>query len=927
MLWMAAAFAAGLGGLSRLDVVPSRWLLLFVALYAFAIVAFLLSRRRSRQARFGQGGTGLPASSANRLAGRLSAGPDRIGASWLRAAWIAGLLATSCFAAWQLQISRRALPPNHLQRLIESSAIDWQEPVRLSGWLTSEPRRRPGGTVYEIEAEAIEWGGQPAAAGPASGGVRLSYYERPEEPATQAVLLPDVHLPDVHPGDRIEVLAKFHPPRLFRNPGGFDYRAHLARQGVFLLGNLRDPALLERKGQGAAGVRSQLSRLRARLLEKLDRFYPEKSDADVVAVLKAMLLGDRDFVEEEIAEDFRRTGTFHALVLSGLQVGALAAFLWLALRRLRVSPVWTTAVILLALILYALLVEDRPPIARAVWFTGVYLVGRLLYRNLDFLNSVSVAALGLLWLRPEWLFDAGFQLSFLAVYSIGAIGLPWVEATTTPRRQALFDLEDVRRDDRLEPRQAQWRIELRMLVGWLEGKIARLLGRPAAGLRSRAIARAAVTWPVRFGLRLADLILISAAIQIGFLVAGAVYFHRVSWSGLGANVVVVPLVGIIVPLGFLTLAAGAGWSLLGLWLGKALGLVTHGMLAAVSWFSAASILSHRVPMPPRWLTIAYLATFVLFALSLRAPRWPRRWRPAAAAPLLLAIYLVAACPFPPALYPGKLEMTVLDVGQGDSILVAFPDGRTMLIDGGGQIGAFLEAGRRRGMDIGEEVVSPYLWWRRIKKLDWVVLTHAHHDHLDGLRAIAENFRIGTVWVSHHPDSQAYRRLLDVFARNKIPVVELRAGEHFAVGSVEGKILSPSAEHSPPRPPANNDSLVVLLRFGPASGGVRLLLPGDIERKVEHGLVDDGAPLASDILKVPHHGSRSSSSAEFLSAVSARYRVMSVGAGNPFGHPHAETIERLKRNGGALFRTDRDGAVTFLTDGRTIQATTYAAASK
>ncbi len=896
MLWMAAAFATGLGLLSRFDVAPSRWLLLFLALYAFALLAYGLSHFRSENTR------------------------------WLAAAWIAGLLATSCFAAWQFQISRRALPPNHLQTLIERSEIDWREPVRLAGRLTSEPRRRPGGTVYEIEAEAIESGGQPAAAGPTSGGVRLSYYERPDEPGAQAVALPQVHA-----GDRVEALAKFHPPRVFRNPGGFDYRAHLARQGVFLLGNLRDPALLLKTGRGHAGIRGELSRLRVHLLEKLERFYPRESDANVVAVLKAMLLGDRDFVEEDIAEDFRRTGTFHALVVAGLHVGALAAFLWFVLRRLRVSPVWTTAVILIALILYALLVEDRPPIARAVWVAGVYLIGRLLYRNLDFLNSVSVAALGLLWLRPEWLFDAGFQLSFLAVYGIGAIGLPWVEAVTTPRRQALFELDDVRRDDRLEPRQAQFRIELRMLVGWLEQKIARL---PVAGMRAKTIAAAAVIWPVRLGLRVADLVLISVAIQIGFLVANAVYFHRVSWSGFGANVVVVPLVGIIVPLGFLTLATGAAWPALGLWLGKALGIVTHAMLAAVNWFSGATLLSYRVAMPPRWLTIAYLAAFVLFAWSLRARHGRRSegsgrgwWRPAAAAPLLVAIYLVAACPFSPALHRGKLEMTVLDVGQGDSIFVAFPDGRTMLIDGGGQIGAFMEAGRRRGMDIGEEVVSPYLWWRRVKKLDWVVLTHAHHDHLDGLRAIAENFRIGTIWVSHDPDSQAYRSFLEVLARKKIPVAHRQAGEHFAAGNLKGEILSPPEEHSLPRPPSNNDSLVILLRFDPSAGGVRLLLPGDIERKIEHGLVDAGASLASDILKVPHHGSRSSSSAEFLSAVGARYQVMSVGDGNPFGHPHRETLERLERHSGRLFRTDRDGAVTFVIDGRSIQATTYATTSQ
>jgi competence protein ComEC len=231
------------------------------------------------------------------------------------------------------------------------------------------------------------------------------------------------------------------------------------------------------------------------------------------------------------------------------------------------------------------------------------------------------------------------------------------------------------------------------------------------------------------------------------------------------------------------------------------------------------------------------------------------------------------------------------------------------------------------MDIGEEVVSPYLWWRRIKNLDWVVLTHAHHDHLDGLRAIAENFGVGAVWVSCHPESQAYRNFLEVLAKKRIPLQERRAGERFSVGVVEGEIFAPEKNPSSPRPPADNDSLVVLLRFGSGSEVIRVLLPGDIEGKVEHRLVEKGAALASEILKVPHHGSRGSSSEEFLSAVKARYQVMSVGEGNPFGHPHAEALERLAQTGGRLFRTDRDGAVTFLTDGRTIEVVTYSAATR
>jgi competence protein ComEC len=280
--------------------------------------------------------------------------------------------------------------------------------------------------------------------------------------------------------------------------------------------------------------------------------------------------------------------------------------------------------------------------------------------------------------------------------------------------------------------------------------------------------------------------------------------------------------------------------------------------------------------------------------------------------------LVATHPFSASLERGKLEITTLDVGQGDAIFAAFPDGRTLLLDGGGLFGTARAGGFRSGLDIGEQVVSPYLWSRGVRRLDVVALSHAHQDHLDGLHAVLENFRVGELWVGRDVASPAYRTLLETAARRGVPVVHLTRGHRFTWGEVRGALLWPERQEGPAAAAQNNDSLVLRLDFG----GTSALLAGDIERDVERQLAAQGAMLDVDYLKVPHHGSRTSATREFMEAVTPQAAAISLSATNPFGHPHAEVLERLAAAGAGVLRTDRDGAITFRSDGKTWKATGY-----
>jgi competence protein ComEC len=267
---------------------------------------------------------------------------------------------------------------------------------------------------------------------------------------------------------------------------------------------------------------------------------------------------------------------------------------------------------------------------------------------------------------------------------------------------------------------------------------------------------------------------------------------------------------------------------------------------------------------------------------------------------------------------GQAELTVLDVGQGDSLFLLAPDGHTLLTDGGGGTGPLRVAGMQTRFDIGEEVVSRYLWSRGITKLDAIALTHAHEDHLEGLFAVLENFRVGELWVGHDVASAAYAQLLETARRRGTRIRHLEQGDSILWGGMRGSVLWPDTT-AEVRQATNDDSLVLRFDYGQQS----LLLSGDIEKPVERALVEKSAPLAATFLKAPHHGSATSTTEPFLERVHPSYAAISVGENNPFNHPSAAVVERLRSAGVIVYRTDHDGAITFISDGISARVYTFA----
>ncbi len=807
------------------------------------------------------------------------------------------LLAWSLLGFLGTCVAEQPRPGNHVSSLVEQGRLSLQSPLRWHGRLRDEPAKLPWGIGMEIDLTAVEFEAAPI---PAEGGLRLSFTPRPEEPSESA-------LPELHAGDAVSVVTEARFPQVFRDEGAFDRRAYLAQQNIDLVGTLRSTQLIERVAVSPGSMAARLARVRHLFREEIDKL--SEGSPHVTGVLRAMLLGDRSFVDRAESTDFQKTGAFHVLVVAGLHVGAIAAVLFWAGRKLRLRRSLTIPFTLLLLFSYVAVVEERPPILRAAIMTTIVLLGGFFFRRLELLNSAAIAALILLIAKPIALRDSSFQLTFVAIGCIAGLAVPWLEKTAQPYVGALRGWQDVTRDAAHEPRAAQFRIDLRSLARWMAAHMPEPLGKAVGNSLAGGLLLMFRAW---------ELLVVTITLQMGMMPLMARDFHRISLSAPFVNLLAVPMIGILVPLGFLTVAIGVLLHSVGRLLALPLTWLTALLIHVVKWFAVLPRWSYRIPGPPLWLVVLFFLIAFALAVGLRlGPLRPMSVVRGFALAWVACAWMIAVFPFKPHWDSGKLEVSVLDVGQGDSLFVVSPGGRTLLVDGGGAFGGF--AGREAGfgIDPGEEAVSPYLWSRGFQRLDVVALTHAHQDHLGGLTAVLENFRIGRLWIGREVSSQALSRLEELAVHQRIPIEHELRGKSFDWDGANGEFLWPEAEPSDTAPAAkNDDSLVLRLSYRTRS----ILLAGDAERQAENQIVAESSAdlLRSDVLKIGHHGSKNSTTAEFLGAVQPRIGIISVGDANPYGHPSPELLERLAAVGVRILRTDRDGAVHVLTNGYAVE---------
>jgi competence protein ComEC len=479
-------------------------------------------------------------------------------------------------------------------------------------------------------------------------------------------------------------------------------------------------------------------------------------------------------------------------------------------------------------------------------------------------------------------------MTFLCVALVAGIGVPVLERTIEPYSRGLRNLDALAYDRAQAPKIAQFRLDIRLLLD----RMALIL--PGRAPRWVTVAAFRVT----FGF--VELVAMSAILQLGLALPMAFYFHRATSMAMPANLLVIPFLEVLMPAAVLAICMSYAWFAVAKIPAIVGGLALQGIAGTVKWLGGERLADVRVPTPSNAAMIFAGVAIFACAVLLR-----KRRGLAVSGLLLLAGSAFGVWLIPPReqIHKNVLEMTAIDVGQGDSILLVTPQGRKLLVDAGG-----LPFWTHSQLDIGEDVVSPYLWSRGISQLDAVALTHAHADHMGGMFAMIRNFHPRELWLPQGISAAEVEKLLAEAHEYHVALKFYAAGDEFLYGGTTVRVLAPAPETSRSNSRRNDESLVMKIVYGNTSA----LLEADAEKAAER-YIEREEPQA-DVLKVAHHGSASSTAASLLTAVAPHFAVISVGAHNGYHHPRAEVLERLQTDHVITYRTDMEGATSFFLDG-------------
>jgi competence protein ComEC len=816
---------------------------------------------------------------------------------------------------------------NRISKMYDEGLFTYGDPVELTGVLIGQPEPAPDSFYLTLQVERISFKGTERDA---SGTVLLLTYMR-EDPVRK-----EYEKLELRHGARVRVVTTLDRDENFRNPGALPLTEYLERKGYDAAGVVKSPLLIERLDD--ARVFLPLAWL-YEWRQRLEQEFAATFSPETAGVLDAALLGNRYNISRGAAERFRAGGTFHVLVISGLQIAFIGGLVIVITRRLTRRKLLQFVIAVGFMWAYTIAVGADPSVTRSALMFTLLVFAPVVWRRTDSLNIIGGAALALLVWQPENLFDPSFQLTFLSVLSIVSLAVPVMQ-----RMQRVGSWRPAR-ETPYPPAGARWLRGLAESLFWSErewrAEIApsnisyRLFKTPIAARLER--------WHLQRLFRFAfAAVVVSASVQIGLLPLMVIYFHRLSIASLALNI----FVGILMAaLAFVALAALVV-SHLSAWVAGPLIIFAE----KINWmmihlvdpftrFSAASIrLPHYAGRAAGIYVLYYLLLgFLLFALLRWNPLRPvfittgakpfsRRTLRIAGVAFAGVLSVIILHPFSAGRSDGKLHIDFLDVGQGDAALLTMPDGTTMLVDGGGRP-SFNQANDDAGepvferdtRSIGESVVSEYLWSRGLDRVDYILATHADADHIDGLNDVARNFKVrGAILARTPTDDTEYARFAATMSEAGVAIGKIGADDVLRFGQVSAQVLWPPATRDESAPSRNNDSIVLLVRYGEKS----LLLTGDLEKLGEAAVLREGVNLKSDVVKVAHHGSRTSSIEAFVAATRPTLAIISVGRTSMFGHPHSEVVERWRSNGAEVMTTGRRGTISVVTDGRVLNVSTF-----
>jgi len=661
-------------------------------------------------------------------------------------------------------------------------------------------------------------------------------------------------------GERVTVEGELTEPKGATNPGGFDYKRYLAGKGIYASMFINKYSIsIESKNGGNPFVKAGIF-IRMKIVDIINRTLPEQQ----AGLLNGMLIGYRDGLTDEVEKAFSDSGLVHIMAVSGANIAFIILPFVFIFKKLKIKPVLAHSLTIAVVIVFVFITGFSPSVFRAAIMSITILVGRILRRETDTAAAIAFSAIVLLLMNPYNIFDVGFQLSFSATISL-----------------VLF----CRNINKIFER-------------------------------------------IHIPKYIREALAVTVAAQVGVIPITAYHYNNICLISPLSNLLAAPTLELITIL-------GSGMALTGfisINIAKIIGLVNCTLLSALLYITkttaAIPYAVIKVITPPLPLIILYycIVLYLLWYAPGKNIKIRSKFKLKYA---IVSVFAVTVVITVTVLIPNKMEVVFIDVGQGDSILIKTAGGRKVLIDGGGKE-SFVKNGESNGKvsseslksystDIGEKVVAPLLLDKRVRKLDIVIGTHEHADHIQGLEYILENFKVSRFIYPYTEKDGGFKDILDICRKKGIKTSMCALGDVIKIdkytfmqvlnperpADAESAVVNASNDNAA----GNNLSLVLKLEYKNTS----ILFTGDAEKEVEKRMLVDKLDLEADVLKLGHHGSDTSTTEDFLKNVSPKAAVICVGKNN-YGHPSESVLESVDKYNIKLFRTDLNGAVILKSDG-------------
>jgi len=630
-----------------------------------------------------------------------------------------------------------------------------------------------------------------------------------------------------------------------RNPGQFDYGRYLKWKGVsgriFLKSKSQfkmpeHPSSFSFSGQILLPIRQKLT-------SGIDRYLSPSG----AAILKALIVGERDEISPQVMQDFQNAGVIHVLAISGLHVGFVVVISYLIFSFFPIYFKWRNMLIIILLIFYTLLTGASPSVVRASLMASLYFLAGILERRSSLYNIIFLSAFIILMINPNQLFWSGFQFSYAAVLSIV------------------------------------------YFFPQLSGSFSKIKER----IPGQKLSRWTYRWILLpFG--------VSLTAQLGTIPLTVLYYYKISIVSFFLNILIIPLVGAIVAIGFLLLFLAFVIPILAFPVGQFLDILIRVFIDLVSLAAHLPGAYFRSGEIPTWFLLIYILFIVFLFIWIRQQQWKKVL--VGIGGFLLLIFLIRD------VSSHRFQIIFMDVGQGDAALIMTPSRKTILVDAGP---------RTPNWDSGKGVILPVLNYMGVQKLDYVFLSHPHNDHIGGVFSLIKDFPMDSVFLPAAPFKNfRMDSLQSILNHSQIPSRKLKMGDRVIIDpTTRAYVFAPLGNRKVPvsnnGSAINNASLVMLIKHQEQE----ILFPGDIEAAGEQAVMGWGNLLNSDITKIAHHGSATSSTPAFLRLNKPEIAVISVGAYNKFGHPSLQVIKRLSQQVRKVYRTDTHRAVWLRLEGR------------